>query len=174
MCRQSEGLLLIIASIINHHHQHYHQSSSSALSSSSSSSPLSSIIRILCETLWKGIEIFKIAISVWTWEDSLSGRYKYKYRYKQKYITTNKNTNTNTRKKTQRQQMRIQNVGSNLCFGLGTLFVWRIPRKQSSLSIHNHYISQLFIFFSAPFTLFFLSGIYLGYFFNLPPEYLIL
>ena len=98
MCRQSEGLLLIIASIINHHHQHCHQSSSSALSSSSSS-PLSSIIRILCETLWKGIEIFKIAISVWTWEDSLSGRYKYKYRYKQKYITTNKNTNTNTRKK---------------------------------------------------------------------------
>ena len=140
MCRQSEGLLLIIASIINHHHQHYHQSSSSALSSSSSS-PLSSIIRILCETLWKGIEIFKIAISVWTWEDSLSGRYKYKYK-----------------KKTQRQQMRIQNVGSNLCFGLGTLFVWRIPRKQSSLSIHNHYISQLFIFFSAPFTLFFCLG----------------
>ena len=46
-----------------------------------------------------------------------------------------------------KQEMKIQNVGSNLCFGLGTLFVWRIPRKQSSLSIHHQDISQLFIFF---------------------------
>ena len=119
------------------HHQHYHQWSSSASSS---------IIRILCiKASWKEIENSKLQFLI------RDGR---------TLCLEDTNTNTDTKEiqiqikihiqiqeKTQRQEMKIQNVGSNLCFGLGTLFVWRIPRKQSSLSIHHQDISQLFIFF---------------------------